>query len=135
MRFKELYYKVNEPGSYGGVESLSRVNPGIKKTTIQKWLEGQDTYTIHKPVKRKFRRRKVITGGMNHQFQADLVDLQKLKRWNNKTTFLLTCIDVFTKYAYVIPLKDKTGKSIVSGIQEDFFTTRQPTIPPTDGCW
>ena len=126
MRFKEIYYKVNEPGSYGGVESLSRVHPGIKKTTIQKWLESQDTYTIHKPVKRKFRRRKVITGGMNHQFQADLVDLQKLKRWNNKTTFLLTCIDVFTKYAYVIPLKDKTGKSIVQAFKKIFSQLDNP---------
>ena len=54
MSFKEVYYKVSEPGSYGGVESLSRVNTGVKKKTIQNWLEGQDTYTIHKPVKKKF---------------------------------------------------------------------------------
>ena len=126
MSFKDVYYKINNPGSYGGVESLSRVSPGIKKKTIQKWLEGQDTYTIHKPVKRKFRRRKVVTGGRNHQFQADLVDLQKLKRWNNKTTFLLTCIDVFSKYAHVIPLKDKTGRTIVQAFKKIFSQLDRP---------
>ena len=126
MSFKDVYYKINNPGSYGGVESLSRVSPGIKKKAIQKWLEGQDTYTIHKPVKRKFRRRKVVTGGRNHQFQADLVDLQKLKRWNNKTTFLLTCIDVFSKYAHVIPLKDKTGRTIVQAFKKIFSQLDRP---------
>lgn len=125
--FKDVYYDESRPGSYGGVEALARVSKRTKKKKITDWLESQDTYTIHKPIKRKFRRRKVITGGINHQFQADLVDLQSIKRENKKTTFLLTCIDVFSKYAYVIPIKDKTGKSIVSAFKQIF---RQLDEPP-----
>lgn len=123
---KDVYYNVKRPGSYGGVDSLSRVSRDVKKNTIKKWLEGEDTYTIHKPIKRKFRRRKVITGGINHQFQADLVDLQNIKKGNNKTNYLLTCIDVFSKYAYVIPLKDKTGKSITIAFKKIFKQLFRP---------
>ena len=118
--YKNNYYDVAEPGSYGGLDSLARQNRGVKKKVIQKWLEGEDTYTMHKPIKRKFRRRKVIVGGINHQFQADLIDLQNIKKWNKKTNYLLTCIDVFSKYAYVLPLKDKTGPSIIKAFKQIF---------------
>ena len=118
--YKSTYYDISKPGSYGGVASLVRLNRGVKKKVIQKWLEGEDTYTMHKPIKRKFRRRKVVVGGMNQQFQADLIDLQNIKKWNNKTNYLLTCIDVFSKYAYVLPLKDKTGASITNAFKQIF---------------
>ena len=117
--FKQVYYNVSKPGSYGGLDALSRVSTDGRKA-IKKWLESQDTYTIHKPIKRKFQRRKVITGGRNHQFQTDLVDLQNIKKYNNQTAYLLTCIDVFSKYAYVVPLKDKTGTSIVKAFKHIF---------------
>ena len=126
VMFKDVYYDESRPGSYGGVEALARVNKQTKKKKIEDWLGSQDTYTIHKPIKKKFHRRGVISGGINHQFQADLVDLQKIKKENKKTTFLLTCIDVFSKYAYVIPLKDKTGKSIVSAFKQIFKTLEEP---------
>ena len=115
--YKQIYYDVRKPGSYGGVDALSRVSGGTTTNVIKNWLESQDTYTVHKPIKRKFQRRKVITGGVNQQFQADLVDLQNIKKENNQTAYLLTCIDVFSKYAYVIPLKDKTGKSTVKAFK------------------
>ena len=118
--YKSTYYDISKPGSYGGVDSLVRSNRGVKKKSIQKWLEGEDTYTMHKPIKRKFRRRKVIVGGINQQFQADLIDLQNIKKWNNKINYLLTCIDVFSKYVYVIPLKDKTGVSITNAFKQIF---------------
>ena len=126
MMYKTLYYDVKEPGSYGGVEALTRHSPRVKRKTVKKWLESQDTYTIHKPIKRKFRRRKVITGGINHQFQADLVDLQNIKRVNDNTAYLLTCIDVFSKYAYVIPLKTKTGKALVAAFKRIFNQIEEP---------
>ena len=118
--YKTLYYDVKKPGSYCGVDALARYVPDVKRKTVKKWLESQDTYTIHKPFRRKFRRRKVITGGINHQSQADLVDLQNIKRVNDNTAYLLTCIDVFSKYAYVIPLKNKTGASLVIAFKKIF---------------
>ena len=118
--YKKSYYDISKPGSYGGVTSLTRLNRDVNKKEIQKWMEGEDTYTMHKPIKRKFRRRKVVVGGINQQFQADLIDLQNIKKWNNKTNYLLTCIDVFSKYAYVLPLNDKKGASITKAFKKIF---------------
>ena len=106
-----------------------------KKTKIQpvqKWLSQQDTYTLHKPVRYKFQRRRVIVGGIDHQWQSDLVDVSRLSKHNLGIKFLLTCIDVFSKYAWVIPLKDKTGKSLVVAFEQIFRTGRQPLALHTD---
>ena len=51
--------------------------------------------------------------GIDEQFQADLVDLQNLSRYNKGYKYLLTCIDIFSKYAFVLPLKTKQGQELV----------------------
>ena len=48
---------------------------------------------------------------------ADLADVQLISRYNKGTRFLLCVIDIFSKYAWVVPLKDKGGVSIVSAFQ------------------
>ena len=56
-------------------------------------------------------------GWFYEQCQADLVDISSLARFNKGCKFLLTCIDVFSKFAWVVLLKNKTGESLVSGFQ------------------
>ena len=104
----------------------------LKRQTIENWLKTQDTYTLHKPIRRKFQRRRVIVGGKNHQFQADLIDLRALRNKNDGVSYLLTCIDVFSKYAYVIPLKRKTGRSLVKAFETIFKTGEVPLRLQTD---
>lgn len=106
----DVYYHVVAPGSYGG---LSKFKPkGYTKKEVKEWLQSQDPYTLHKPTRRKFPRRQVIVYGIDHQWQADLVDVAKLASYNKGFKYLLTCIDVLSRYAWVVPLKDKTGKSL-----------------------
>ena len=76
---------------------------------VERWLSEQDTYTLHKPVRRRFKRRCVVVGGPNQQWQADLVDMSRLKKVNDGTTFILTVIDVFSKLAWCVPLKNKSA--------------------------
>ena len=80
-------------GSYGGVAALQRVVPD---QDAERWLSEQDPYTLHKPVRRRFKRRCVVVGGPNQQWQADLVNVSRLKKTNDGTSFLLTVIDVFS---------------------------------------
>ena len=115
-KLSSSYYDVRGVGSYGGVDALSRKTK-IKPEGVKKWLESQDVYTLHKPVRYKFPRRKVIVAGPNQQWQADLVDVSRLSRHNQGNKFLLTCIDVFSKKAWVVPLKDKTGSSLLKAFQ------------------
>ena len=87
----------------------------LKRPQVKEWLSHQDTYTLHKPVRRHFVRRRIVVGGLDHQFQADLIDVRNLKKANDGVVFL-TCIDVLSKYAWVVPLKDKTGTSMAEAL-------------------
>ena len=79
------YYDQKCVGSYGGVAALQRVVPAERD--VERWLSTQDAYTLHKPVRRRFKRRCVVVGGPNQQWQADLVDMSRLKQANNEITF------------------------------------------------
>ena len=72
---------------------------------------------LHKPIIRKFGKRKVYSTFKDNIWGADLADLQLLSKYNKGIRFLLCVIDIFNKYAWVVPLKDKKGISIVKAFQ------------------
>ena len=78
---------------------------------------------IHKPIRRKFGKRRVIITGKNsnspidNTWTADLVDMQPYSRWNRGYKYLLTVLDVFSKYAWVVPIKDKKGETITKAFK------------------
>ena len=133
---KRIYTDPKHPAAYGGVEAVFRAAKGDGKTytrkQIQQWLNTQDAYTLHKPKRHKFPRRKFVVSGMDHQWQADLMDVSKLKQANKGVTFLLTVIDILSKMAWVEPLKDKTGMSLVKAFQTIIKKGRKPKILNTD---
>ena len=92
----------------------------------------QDTYTLHKPKRRHFRRNRVIVGGIDHQWQMDLADMQCMQKFNDGYRYLLVCIDVFSKYAWVVPLKNKTGLSLVEAFKIILASGRKPEKIITD---
>ena len=75
-------------------------------------MSQQDVYTLLKPGRRCHKRRRVIVPGIDAQFQAEWVDLQNLGRYNKDYKYLLTCIDILGKYAFVLPLKTQQGEEI-----------------------
>ncbi|XP_035221900.1 uncharacterized protein LOC118194806 [Stegodyphus dumicola] len=99
--------------SFGGVEALHRAAGGkVSRKEIQTWLEGIDAYTLHKPIRRKFPTNRVIVYSIDQQWQADLVDVSHLRDHNDGYRYILTCIDILSKYAWAIPLKQKRGEDI-----------------------
>lgn len=67
---------------------------------------------LHAPVRRNFIRRRVIVRGYDDLWQADLVDIRLHKRLNRGHQYILTIIDVFSKYAWAIALKTKSGSEV-----------------------
>ena len=110
-KLHQRYYDAKRVGGYDGVDALRRVVP---EQNVERWLSKQDAYTLHKPVRRRFKSPCVVVGGPNQQWQADLVDMSRLKKVNNGTTFILTVIDVFSKLAWCVPLKNKSAASSVA---------------------
>ena len=72
---------------------------------------------LHKPIIRKFKKRKVYSAFKDNIWGADLADMQLLSKCNKGIRFLLCVIDIFSKYAWVVPLKDKKGISIIKAFQ------------------
>jgi hypothetical protein len=75
---------------------------GYTKKEVREWLQSQDTYTLHKPIRRRFPRRRVVVYGKDHQWQADLVDVSKISSYNKRFKYLLTCIDVLSRYSFPV---------------------------------
>ena len=73
---------------------------------------------LYQAVIRKFEIRKVCSSFRDNIWAVDLADMQLLSNFNKGFRFLLWVIDIFSKYAQVIPLKDKKGISIVNAFQE-----------------
>ena len=127
---ESTYYNLLAPTSYGG---LSKFKPkGYTKKEVREWFQSQDTYTLYKPTRRRFSRRQVVVYEIYHQWQADLVDLGKLESYNKGFKYLLTCIDVLSRYAWIVPLKDKTGKTSKDAFQVIFKSGRRPIRLQTD---
>ena len=72
---------------------------------------------LHKPIIRKFEKRKIYSTFKDNILGADLADTQLLSKYNKGIRFLLCVIDIFSNYAWVVPLKDKKGISIVKAFQ------------------
>ena len=100
--------KVASPDKKSEGSGAKHVNTKITPQTQQLAEE------LHKPIIRKFKKRKVYSAFKDNILAADLADMQLLSRYNKGIRFLLCVIDIFSKYAWVVPLKDE---SIVKAFQ------------------
>ena len=95
---------------------------GIKTdTTKSSSLERSSSILadeLHKPVIKKFNKRKVYSQFKDNIWGVDLADMPSLSKKNESIKYLLCAIDLYSKYAFVIPLEDKKGISIVNGFNK-----------------
>ena len=73
---------------------------------------------LHKPIIRKFKERKTYFSCKNYIWCADLVDTQLISKYNKKIKYLFCVIDGFSKYAWVIPLKNKKSTTVTDAFQQ-----------------
>ena len=67
---------------------------------------------LYKPVTRKDQRRRVNVNGVDEIWAADLIDMQAFSKDNNGIKYLLTVIDIFSKFVWIVPLKRKTAQEV-----------------------
>ena len=129
---KRRYRDTEQPGSLGGAARFAKAQ-GISLRRAKRILAHELGYTLHKPTRRHFPTLRVMVFGPDEQWAADLIDLQKLKRENKGTNYLLTVVDVFSKYAWVVPIKQKTGPQVAQALATLFKTNkRSPQKLQTD---
>lgn len=131
---EKLYYNKINPVAFSSAAPLVKyVKNEIHPSQVGNWLQGQDTYTLFKPTRKRFQRNKYIVNNIDDIWQADLVDLQKLSKDNDGIKYLLTVIDVFSKKAFVEPLKNKSTQNIISAFERIFNKSlRKPVNLQTD---
>ena len=78
----------------------------------------QLVYELHKPIIKKFKKRKVYSFFRDNIWGVDLADVQSLSKYNKGIKYLLCAINLFSKYVWVIPLKDKKGVRIFNAFQK-----------------
>jgi len=120
---KKMYYNPSIPVSFAGPDKLYRFvrKNGkfvLSKYKIRKWLQRQEPYSLQRPLKRSFKRNKVIVKGVDDQWDVDLMDMTKFAKYNNGYNFILVVIDIFSKYVWLRPLKDKKGESVSKALKD-----------------
>ena len=131
-RLREAYFNAENPAAYGGVKRLAKTT-GVPLKDTKQWLKSQRTYTLHKPARRRYPTRKYVTRGLDSQWQADLVEMIPYEKENQGYRYLLTVIDMFSRYAWALPLKRKTPEQVIEALRTIFNTDhRQPNYLQTD---
>ena len=113
----------SHPASFSNPQTLYKVAQKegkykISHSQIKKWIQKQESYSRNKNVKRKFQQGRVIVAGIDDQFDADLASLVFYADDNDGYKYLLVVIDIFSHYAWVQPLKNKTAPQIVKAFDE-----------------
>ena len=108
MDIKELAYMV-----YKDFDKKSK-GIGIKNETKKNRKLANE---LHKPIIRKFRKRKVYSSFRDNIWGIDLADMQFISKYKEGIRYLLCAIDLFSKHVFVVPLKDKKGVTITNAFQ------------------
>ncbi len=119
-------------GTHAVYRVAKKKYPKLTLKNVKDFLSRQNVYTLHKPVKKKFPRNKVVATGIDSDWQMDLIDVRPLRTYNKDYTFLLTCIDVFSRYAWAIPIKNKRPASVLEAFKQILKDGRKPTRLLTD---
>ena len=106
-----MVYKIFDKKSTAKPSSLERMGSGIASSSI---LADE----LHKPIIKKIDKRKVYSQFKDNIWGVDLADMQSLSRKNKGIKYILCAIDLYSKYTFVVPLKDKKGISIVNAFDK-----------------
>ena len=125
------YHDVRTRASLGGVRRFAQAHK-LPLKTAQRPLEQDLAYTLHKPRRRRFPTFPVIVGGLDDQWVVDLVEVQPLAKYNRGVRYLMTVVDALSKYAWIQPLKAKTGVAVVQAFDKILRQGRRPNRLQTD---
>ena len=134
---KSIYYNTKHAGSFAGPQKLyhtvkkeGKYNISLYK--IRKWLQSQEPYSLQRSLRHRFHRNRVVATGIDDQWDADLMDMSKYAKDNDNVHFILLVIDVFSKYVWLRPLKNKTGQGVANAFQDILKEGRKANRIRTD---
>ena len=121
---RDKAFKIASDPKYDGYQRrlASMVYKFFDKKSSGSGIVNEPNYQLanelHKPIIRKFKKRKVYSSFRDNIWGVDLADMQSLSKYNKGIKYLLCAIDLFSKYAWVVPIKDKKKASIVNAFKK-----------------
>ena len=132
----KLYFNPAHPAGYSNHQKLYKhavkVNKNITYNQVNDYLKAQDSYTLFRQRRLSFNTAGTSSCSIDLFWQCDLCDMSNLSDSNNFTKYLLFCIDVFSRYLWVVALKDKKSSSITNAFSSVFKEGRLPGYIVTD---
>ncbi|XP_039309108.1 uncharacterized protein LOC105199763 [Solenopsis invicta] len=115
---EKLYYDPAHYAGFSAVENLTRAaKPNFTRNNVARWLESQDAYSLHRPLRRKFPRLHYNVTNIDDVWEGDLIEVRNLKSYNDGYSYILMIIDVLSKFVWVEPLRDKTSICVTKAFQ------------------
>jgi hypothetical protein len=115
-RLRATYYNLKSPRGFGGVSRLLPLVKGKhKREKIQQWLRQQESYALHFPVRRKYRKQKITVQGIHQQWEADLTFVRGSK---SKLLPILVVIDCLSRRADARVLKSKKPEHTANAFED-----------------
>ena len=135
---RDLYFNPKSSVAYSSINKIWKQvkedqRQKIKYKELKEFLDNLSTYQLHKPAKDKFLFRKTMVSYTDQQWQADLVDMQKLEKSNKGYRFILTVIDIFSRYAWALPIKSKRGVDVKNAFKSIFEEAEPEKIQFDEG--
>ena len=114
-----VYFNPEHPASFQNPKRLYKIvkeegKHNISHGEIKRWIQQKHAYNTNKAVKRHFQRSRVIVEGIDDQWDADLASLIPYGETNDGYKYFFCAIDIFSRYAWVEPIKDKTSTQIIA---------------------
>jgi hypothetical protein len=129
---RDVFYNEKSPAYMAAASAVfaeaRRRNKTVTRKIVDDYLAGEETSTLHKPVRKKFTRNRTVASGLHSDWQADLACLEKLQKFNDGNRFILTVIDVLSRFGWAVPIRTKKPEAV-----RDAFKT----IVASSGakCW
>ena len=130
IAFKRKYYTSNNSNKLAYTGDANKFAKQFPSKKAKAWLESQEAYSLHRPARKNgIEGNKTIASGVDTQWQADLCDVSNIAKHNDENRFLLTVIDVLSRFAWAVPIPNKTGKVVIAALEDIFQSSqRKPKI-------
>jgi len=134
---KQMYLNPASSAYLAGANAVFREarkrDDTIRYQDVVEFLEGQDVYTRHKPVRKHFKRNRVVCDGLDSDWQADLISLPSLVEYNDDNAYILLVVDVLSKHIFAQPTVTKKPEDVRDALHTIIQRSgRQPWRLTTD---
>lgn len=113
----QIYNHIKSPYGLSNPAKLSQASK-LPKSRIEQFLASNRTYTLHKPARKNYVRRTVLAREPGYQWQSDIIILKRFSKHNKGYGYLLSVIDIYSRFGFIKPMKRKSGLETTQNFEE-----------------